>query len=134
VAELIPVQSADFPARFDEVREYLQSMADRSHGRMSLQTISESIALRKRQLWIAVDGDDVLAAAVTEILICETGMKICNMVGGSGKRFREWVDMRKELELWAKDAGCQRIQARLRKGWTRFFDWPMTHVFIEKGL
>ncbi|MBI2741773.1 MAG: hypothetical protein HYX38_35230 [Rhodospirillales bacterium] len=71
------------------------------------------------QLWGVFDGDEMIAAATTQItLIGEKGCRLW-LVGGS--RMDEWAaDFLAEVEPWARSLGCTHVWGtQSRAGWRR---------------
>lgn len=60
--------------------------------------------------------------------------KICRLTLCAGEGLHRCRDMFGLIERWAKQNGCQGLEAVGRKGWERFFgDWN-AKVFLEKDF
>jgi len=85
-------------------------------------------------LWLAWDGEDVNAAAVTEIGVTEW-RKVCNIVACAGADMKRWLDLLEPIEEFAKAEGCAAMRIMGRKGWTRVLKaYRPRRVILEKEL
>jgi len=82
-----------------------------------------------RQLWIAWDGERVIAAVVTEIVQYGTSpVKVCRVPWVGGKRMGDWVSQALSmLKAWARSKDCRFMEGSGRKGWRKY-------GFEERGL
>lgn len=74
------------------------------------------------QLFLAIDTkrEQVLGALVTEILDYPK-KRVLSLAFLGGIDMPRWADCIKDLELWAKDAGCHQVEIPGRHGWERVF-------------
>lgn len=85
-------------------------------------------------LWLAWDGEKVLAAAVTSLGIVNND-KICTIVACGGDGWASFGHLIEGLEKFAKDEGCKRVRINGRPGWRRALSgYRTTQVTIEKEV
>lgn len=72
------------------------------------------------QLFVAVDPREkcMLGAIVTEILEYPQ-KRVCVIALVGGVELERWLDGIRDIELWAKDHGCQQVEVPGRRGWER---------------
>jgi hypothetical protein len=80
--------------------------------------IREDIAAGRAQLWIVWDGNEIIAAATTE-LIQMPSKKVCVLGSCAGRDLRKWDHFLADLEAFAKREGCDRLRIYGRPGWKR---------------
>lgn len=92
------------------------------------QDVHSAMAL----LWLAWDGETVLAAAVTQ-LTNHNGLKVCTIVACGGEDRVRWLYLIGKLEEHAKDEGCARVRICGRRGWTKALEgYRVRSVILEK--
>ena len=81
---------------------------------------------RDAQLWAVYEGDQPIAAVVTQITLgwsseaAARGERGCRLWLIGGSRVREWADeLLIKLELWARSLGCVALWGSGREGWDR---------------
>lgn len=91
----------------------------------------ESAVLKGRALlWLAYDGEKVIAAATTELFGDMMEISAC---GGSG--LKQFLSLLQRLEQFAMDEGCKFVRVAGRAGWQRILkDYKVRSVIIEKTL
>jgi hypothetical protein len=81
------------------------------------------------QLWVAFEDGQVLGVAIT-LLTVEPMAKTCTIMNMGGTDFRRWVGpLNARLTAFARDNGCQKIEAVTRRGFSRF-----DPEFVEDGV
>lgn len=102
-------------------------------GIYTAHEILDRLLNRTAQLWVAVNGEKIVMACVTEIL--NYRRKECNILICSGSRRKNWIGFLEVIKDWARDQGCQAMTLTGRKGWQRVLrDWKMTAVELECRL
>lgn len=89
----------------------------------------------RRLLWLAVDEDkNILAAMLTQLFEMVSG-KMCKMQECGGAQMHEWKHLRKRIEDYARAEGCTRVLIEGRPGWKRVMsDYEQIAVVLEKRL
>lgn len=132
-ADLIPPEDVHiwWPAALRVLAEPLGMTG----GRLSPESVLCWLVGGQFQLWVVRDGDGVQAASVTEVRTYPTGLRALNIVVLGGAHRERWLHVLSEIEAWAEQRGCSRLEMAGRKGWGRILtDWKQTTVDMEKEL
>ncbi len=85
-------------------------------------------------VWVAYKGDQIQAVAVTEV-VNVNGERVCGIAACGGKDRKSWLPYIAQLEQYARDMKCKRMQIIGRKGWIRVLpDYRPTRVVLGKEL
>ncbi len=88
----------------------------------------------KGLLWLAVEGDKILAALTTSLEPRPSGMS-CRLVANGGHDIEQWKDHAREIEDYARAEGCVKVCFDGRRGWERIFvGYRPVKVTLEKAL
>ena len=89
----------------------------------------------RTQLWVAIDDEgEIHAAMTTELVPMRSGL-VCWMCQCGGERLRDWAPFHRKVEEYARAEGCVRVILRGREGWGRVLDgYKVRTVQIEKVL
>ena len=125
------------PARVHEVWPHVAPLiarAMRRGGMGEVAAVERGLLGGAALLWLAWDGEKILAAAVTE-LARHDGVKLCPIVACGGADFVRFGPLIAGLEHYARAEGCARVRICGRKGWARRLpDYSIKRVIIEKQL
>lgn len=115
---LVPLEYV--PMEWPRVFGLLEPAVDRSGGRWSMGSLLGALCRGERQLWTVIVGDELVAAATTQVVSYPHKCLLsCQFMGGEG--FNEWgKDLIATLERYAKDYGCDGFEAIARLGF-----WPV---------
>jgi hypothetical protein len=104
------------------VEEFLEGAAKRTYGRFTAGNIYERIEEDGYQLWVAFDDSNKIKGAVVTNICNYPQRKVLSMTYCGGENLIEWKDpMLDLLRRYAKDVGCDGIEAVARKGWAKVF-------------
>lgn len=103
------------------------------------ENIIAECAAGKRQLWLCLDGAEVVLTPITEIeTINATGKKQLLLAEVGGSRLPECMPLLSEIEAWAKKVhGAETARLVGREGWKRIlpeFGYAPTARIFEKRL
>ena len=99
-------------------------------GFSNFEDIERDILQGGSLVWLAWDGKEILAVAVTQI----TG-DICTIVGCGGKGLLLWRDLICKLEAYARAEKCSRMRIIGRKGWARVLtNYWSPAIVLERHL
>ena len=85
-------------------------------------------------VWLAWDGEEILAAAVTELELVG-GTKFCTIVACGGRGLPRFAGLIAGLERFARAEGCARMRICGRKGWGRVLrEYSVQRVIMERRL
>lgn len=125
-----PLQAADI---WPHVR-FLIWHAMRRGGLSSFGPLERSVLAGVALVWLALDGKELRAAAVTELAVTEWG-KSCTIVACGGNGMREWLPLITGLEKYAIAEGCGVMRIVGRKGWARMLpEYGARVIILEKDL
>ena len=130
------VQSQEIIDLWDLIMPIMVAACVRSRGKFTAGDIMKAIALQDMQLWLATDGPEICALAVTE-LVNYPQRRVCRVLIVTGEDRERWIGYSETISAWAKASGCRGIEALARPGWRRTMEalgWQMTHIFLEKDL
>lgn len=91
---------------------------------------------RVMDLWLAMDGDEPLACAVTRIDRFPRAA-VCVILAAGGRDMKAWLDLQPDLVRWAKAQGCDALETPGRKGWERVLadrGWSPVWTVYRKEL
>ncbi len=118
-----------------KVRPLIRNGLKRSGGRLSETTVYDALVNGQMRLWIGVRNDEVEMVMVTWIATYPTGFKCLQVVLLAGSRPEAWLQFEPELEAWAREQGCHRIEAWARPGWERVLKhYRKRYVMLEREL
>ena len=98
-------------------RPLLAEAIKRSLGRCSFGTVHDALRRNERQLWLAIGGESIHAAVVTELVTTKTGFKFCRFVLMGGIELAKALPNLEPIERWARDQGCLACEVFGRRGW-----------------
>lgn len=85
----------------------------------TIENVLTQLFLKKAQLWIGADEQNIHVACVTEI-IHRGGRKYCNVWLAGGTGVNNWLWYLDTIEEWAKAQDCDAMLIdRARTGWKR---------------
>jgi len=100
---------------------YFAEALKHCYGELSESSIKALIAADKMQVWIALSGEgaELLGCMLTEVTEYPT-LRVLRIVLLQGISFKDWGGhARVALEIFAREQGCERLEASGRKGLTR---------------
>jgi|TARA_R110002020_G_scaffold15019_1_gene53029 hypothetical protein len=121
---------------WEEVASMLEKSIEMSGGRWSLPDVHDAIMEERFHLWVAMEKNEVIAAATTSF----TDYPRCRMLTGQflgGTRLKGWMEkLDTMLEKWGRDHGCMGIELTGRNGWARALkavNWSPKYTVMEKS-
>lgn len=135
VTQALFIAPVDLARWADRVRPYLAKMADTTSGRYETSDIFAALAAGRMQMWIAIDGVDLLCVMLTELQTyprCRA-MRIIALVG---HRPNKWRGLLPLVEREAKHRfGCTMMEvAHLPRFRSVLPGYRTTHWFGEKVI
>ena len=103
-------------------RPFVVGALEDGQGEMTIGDVLMLLGERKMQLWVVHDGENVVAAGVTEIAefprrkIC-----ICRLFSSKHDNLSEMLPLFQTIKEWAAANGCDGIEVHGRRnmGWAR---------------
>ena len=123
------------PAIWSEAGAMINRAVERGDGNYTLENVFALLVNNHAQLWVAVDEDETIhAAMVTQITNFPQKM-ILTVLYLAGKHRKNWQIFMDDIELWAKNQGCVGMEAYARKGLLRWLpDWRRVYTVIRKDI
>ena len=117
---MVPPQYVD--TCWKEIEPYMEKAAEYTYGRYTSDDIYDSLKEYDHQLWVAFNGDKIKGAVVTNIITYPKRKVLCMSFCG-GVELKSWkAPMLELLKKFAKDVGCDGIEATARRGWAKVFE------------
>lgn len=133
--QLITVPTANIDEWWPEVLPWAEDFCQYSQGSYTPDYILERLQKSLMQLWLAMDGKNIVAVCLTEIR--KTVIKEYVIVVMTGEDMLSWIHMLGDLENYARSLGCQKIVGVARPGWEKILKpigYRKTHITVEKEL
>lgn len=103
-------------------------------GLSDFAEIEKQVLAGDQLLWLAWDGEAILAAATTH-LIKTAGKPVCELTACGGHQRERWLPLFGRIEDYARQEGCSSMRLFGRKGWERVLkDYRVEHVILERTL
>ena len=140
MVKLLPVPPDAVPQVWQILEPEIKSIADRSHGRLTVESIREEVSVPiqggyRKFAWVAVDENGALMAIAIGGIEEFPGSKMLRIYGLSGRDRQKWLPLRTEIEAWAVSQGCTKAVFLARKGYARDLpDYRLEHVELVKDL
>lgn len=117
---MVPTQYVD--TCWDKVAPLLNKAADYTYGRYDIDDIYTSITDYDHILWVALKEGKIVGAVVTNTVVYPKRKVLCmSFCGGEG--LKDWKqEMLSLLQRYARDTGCDAIEATARRGWAKVFE------------
>ena len=104
--------------------------------------VYETAKQGKFQVWVIWDKDEKITTnkyygvVVTEIIKRKHG-KVCHVYIVTGRQMSKWQHLISEIEKFAEDKDCKRMELIARPGWQKVYNnhgYKKTHVVLEKQI
>jgi hypothetical protein len=108
---------------WDKVKPHMEKAAEYTYGRYDVDDILDSIMQYDHALWIAYEGDKVVAAVVTYFKHYPKKKYLdLEFIGSDTGATTEWkAPVLKMLQHYAYDTKCDGIESSGRVGWSKMF-------------
>ena len=128
------VNSEDIGLVWDEVAPLIEKALLHAEGELIPEDIKKHLDEGDLRLWVALEGQEILASMVTEIIEYPR-KRIVRVITLAGKNMDMWYDFLPMIEGYAVKNGCSSLEAWTRKGMTRKLkDWKHSYDIITKDL
>jgi len=105
-----------------KVVSYIEGAVEYTHGRYKAEDLYNMVVEGDHQLWVAYEGQEFKGVVLTNIMNYPQRRLLCMGFCG-GVDLKDWKDpMLKLLQRYAKDVGCDAIEAFGRPGWAKIFE------------
>jgi hypothetical protein len=106
---------------WSQIVPFMEKAAEFTYGRYTADDILDSITDYDHVLWVAFNEGKIKGAVVTDFVTYPKRKLLCMSFCG-GEDLHEWkVPMLELLQRFARDTGCDGIEATARRGWAKIF-------------
>lgn len=103
-------------------------------GTGSFKILESDVLSGGALLWVAMQGEKIVTAAVTQIGLGVDG-KVCEIVACGGTDTLHHLHLLKKIEDYARNENCHATRIIGRKGWIRALpDYKAIRFVLEKEL
>ena len=128
------VTSDDVHVVWDSILPYIEEVVSHSQGEASSEHYYEELTSGNMQLWVSIEGKEVLACMVTQIAPYPN-KRVLRILALGGVEMEKWIQFLPDIEHWAMGIGCTALEAWGRKGWLRILqDWKCSYHILTKDL
>lgn len=129
--QCIPIDPAEVHKVWPLVTHFIEDAMKNGGGDFDL--VQRDVLNGGKLLWVAA-ADRIWAAAVTGLHM-EGAEKICVIWACGGHEKMRWLQLKDDLEIFARAEGCRSIRVYGRRGWSRELpDYKLINVTLEKVL
>ncbi len=131
-AELICID----PKRVHEFWPHVKLLIHRAiiRGGGDFMQVKHDVLIGLDLLWIAYDGKQIIAAAITSLGVLG-GKKTCTIVACGGVGWKRFGHLIEGIENYAIGENCTAMRIYGRTGWQRLLkDYDVLRVVLEKEL
>lgn len=125
------------PAQIEEFWPFARSLIRQAFQRTNLSRWEDeerSILKGDQLLWLAHEGDAIIAAATTQLVKSDNG-PVCIITACGGRVMDQWLSLIAGIEKYAKAENCSCVRIFGRKGWERALEgYRAKHVILERPL
>lgn len=119
--KLIPIGPQHLLELWPLIEPHAVRLSERYPENWTPHELVRQVRDREILLFVACDGQDVLAFLATQVRELPTGLRVFLVKGVGGRELHRWfTTARVEIERHAKAMGCTRIAIEnAREGWAR---------------
>ncbi len=130
--EILRVPPSSIRAIWPRCESHIEAALELDGGCFYSADLCDCCESGAMQLWIAVQGEELLAAVVS--LISDYPRKrVFSVPYVGGVRLMDWLpEMLRVTEAWSKSVGCVAMAGALRRGWARAAGMRETSVYLWK--
>lgn len=115
-------------------RVMLKPIADRSRGRITLDTIMGDIEYGVIQAWAVMEDEDMVSVVCTRVIDYDSGKRVFRVDYAAG-RIQDATEFMPQLLELARGVQAHTIRIEGREGWKKIFpDWQHVSTIIEKEI
>ena len=128
------VSPEDVSVVWPSILEYVEEVVSHSQGEATSDHYYEELTSGTMQLWVSIEGKEVLACMVTQIAPYPN-KQVLRIIALGGVEMEKWIQFLPDIEHWAMNVGCTSLEAWGRKGWLRILqDWKCSYHILTKDL
>lgn len=132
------IQSADAPAVWPLVQEWVADACEYSDGSLGAADVLEQVKEQEQQLWLVRMAQEPVAAMTTRVCVRPSGKRVLEVVTLGGALMDDWLaNIVALLKLFAVEHGCVTVEAHGRRGWAKAlkqFGWDERSVTVAMEI
>lgn len=117
--QLIGLPAPDYALAADKLGPYFMIFESMSKGRWTADVLDEMVRDGRAQCYVAWDGDDACACALSEVVGYPTGVDWVRILAVAGEGRGEWPSLMEQFLEGAKRSGYAGVEMYARTGWAR---------------
>jgi hypothetical protein len=134
--QLVICQADEIMAIWPTVRPLIERAVLRGHGEYLAEDVAASLLQGDSVLWLLLHAGTIRACAVVELLAYDR-LRAARIVVLSGHGMKSWAHYIEVIEHWARDCGCERVEAICRPGfgrWLQRYGYERDYVVVTKDI
>lgn len=132
MADILQIPAPLVASAWAEAQPHLAESIAMTGGRFEPDDVRELCAKGGMQLWLIGHGENMVAAAVTEV-VDYPRKRYGRVVFVGGEGAKDWhTDLEAALQSWSRAWGCHGLEAFGRKGWGRLIHAEQIAVMITR--
>lgn len=136
MVEILQIPADAVPHAWPMAEPHLKPAIEMSRGCYEPEDVAKLCLAGAMQLWLASEGETVMASYVTEIVQYPRKRRVrATFAGGQPHTMDRWLEpMVSAIEAWSRVWGCQGIEAMGRKGWSRVVEGEVVGTFLARDF
>lgn len=119
--EVSMIPTAYVDTCWHKLQGFIEKAAESTYGRYTADNLYDMVKEGEHDLWVAFDDEGFKGTVLTNVMNYPNRKVLCMGFCG-GEKLEEWKDpMLALLRRFAKDIGCDSIEAFGRPGWAKIF-------------
>ena len=128
------ISPKEIESYWQEIEPHIARCVKHSEGELDSEDFKAYLLDEKMQLWIAIDGEKILASMVTQIVVYPK-KRVLRIIAIGGGDMHRWISFLPALEELALEQGCASIEVWGRKGWLKILDdYKCSYHVLSKDL
>lgn len=133
--DLALVDVNSLPRLWDQIEPLLVRACDHSGGAFTSQSVVDGLMEGRLAMLALAEGERVTSIMIVRIADYGSGLRVfeCVLVGGAD--MDAWMPFEPRMDELARQAGCHRVIAMVRKGLIRKLPhWKLAAYVVERDL
>lgn len=128
--KLYVVQPDDIDSHWKHIQPILEKAIVYNDGKHTARDIYNAVKSIEMQMFYT-DGYEVVCVTCVAHYPRKRVLEILYV---AGEKMERWLHHQDTLANWAKDIGCDCMEAYCRPGWEKVVDWEKIHTVLRRKL
>lgn len=130
------IHSSEVPLVWHKVKPFIDKALIYSNGEMVAADVLSSLLNKELFLFIGLEDDEINSALIAELVDYprKRVFRILTWAAESGYDFKLWMNLLNFIEDFARTAGCEYLEAWVRKGLVKRLKWDHERSVVTKKL